>query len=92
MLAGIERATWLSSYCWAQELLYREYFANNDKYSDLNSRFVEDLVHLYAAILTFLIQAHDYYAKGAAGDSFFYRTRGLSHMVSSSPRRCHHKP
>jgi hypothetical protein len=70
MLAGLERATWLASYCWAQERLYREYFADNDKYSDLNDAFIQDLVHLYTAILKFLIQAHKYYIKGAAGNCF----------------------
>jgi hypothetical protein len=70
MLAGFERATWLASYCSAQECLYKEFFADNDKYSDLNNTFIEDLVHLYAAILKFLIQAHHYYSQRTTGDCF----------------------
>jgi hypothetical protein len=68
MLAGLERATWLTFYCSAQERLYKEYFADNDKYSSLNDAFVKDLVHMYAAVLKFLIQASNYYAKNTAGD------------------------
>jgi hypothetical protein len=70
MLAGLERATWLASYCSAQEHLYKEYFADNDRYSDLNNAFTEDLVHLYAEILRFLLEAHSYYTKGAASNFF----------------------
>jgi len=66
MLAGVERATWLTSYCFAQERLYKEYFAANDKYSALNDAFVKDLVDLYAALLKFLIDAHSYFAKSPA--------------------------
>jgi hypothetical protein len=69
MLAGFEHATWLASYCYAQECLYKEYFANNDKYFTLNNAFTGDLVDVYESILTFLLQAHSYYTKGAAGDS-----------------------
>jgi len=68
MLAGLERATWLTFYCSAQERLYKDYFADNDKYSRLNDAFVKDLVHLYAATLKFLIRASNYYAKDTAGD------------------------
>jgi hypothetical protein len=92
MLAGLERATWLASYCSAQEHLYKEYFADNDKYSDLNSAFIGDLVHLYTSILTFLLQAHRYYTKGAAGDSFLATMRDSPHRFSSSPGGCHHTP
>lgn len=70
VLVGLERATWIASYCAAQESLYREYFADNNKYSNLNNLFIEDLVHLYSAVLKFLIQAYKYYTKGAAGDYF----------------------
>ena len=92
MLAGLERATWLASYCFAQERLYREHFANNDKYSDINNAFTEDLVRLYTGILTFLLQAHSYYTNGAAGDSVPTKVHGLSHAIFSSHRRCHRNP
>jgi hypothetical protein len=92
MLVGLERATWLASYCSAQERLYMEYFANNDKYSHLNDAFVENLVYMYMNILKFLIRAHSYYTKGAAGDSFPEMMRDSSHKFSSSHRGCHHKP
>jgi hypothetical protein len=68
MLAGLERATWLTFYCSAQERLYKDYFADNVKYSNLNDAFVEDLVHLYAATLKFLIKAYNYYTKKTTGD------------------------
>jgi len=48
-----------------------EYFADNGKYSHFNDAFIDDLVHLYTAILTFLVQAHKYYTTGAAGNCFF---------------------
>jgi len=83
MLAALERATWLSSYCSAQECLFREYFVDNGKYSALNKAFIEDLVHLYSATLTFLIQAHEYYAKGTIGDSFFYKMGDSSHTFTA---------
>ncbi|KIM28668.1 hypothetical protein M408DRAFT_8505 [Serendipita vermifera MAFF 305830] len=66
MLAGLERATWLTAYCSAQESLYKEYFATNPKYSDINASFVDNLVHLYAAVLKFLVQAHKYFATNTA--------------------------
>jgi hypothetical protein len=68
MVAGLERVTWLTFYCSAQEQLYKDYFANNDKYSSLNDAFVKDLVPLYAAILKFLIRASVFFPQNAAGD------------------------
>jgi hypothetical protein len=68
MVAGLERATWLTSYCSAQERLYWDYFADNVKYSSLNEAFVNDLVPLYAATLKFLIQAFNFFTKNTAGD------------------------
>jgi len=68
MVAGLERATWLTFYCSAQERLYKDYFADNDKYSGLDNAFVKDLVPLYAATLKFLIQAFNYFAENTAGD------------------------
>jgi hypothetical protein len=68
MVAGLERATWLVFYCSAQERLYKDYFADNDKYSGLNNAFLKDLVHLYAATLKFLIEAYNYYVKNTIGD------------------------
>jgi len=67
MVAGLERATWLAFYCSALERLYKDYFADNYKYSDLNDAFVKDLVHLYAATLKFFIEAHNYYDKHTIG-------------------------
>jgi hypothetical protein len=68
MLAGLECATWLTFYCSVQERLYKEYFADNDKYSSLNDHFVKDLVLLYAASLKFLVQAFNYFDKNTLGD------------------------
>jgi hypothetical protein len=68
MVAALERATWLTFWCSAQERLYKDYFADNDKYSSLNDAFVKDLVSLYAAILKFLIQAFKYFDENTAGD------------------------
>jgi hypothetical protein len=84
MLVGFERASWLASYCSAQERLYKEYFADNNKYADLNDAFIKDLVELYSAILKFLIRAHKYFAKGAAGDCFSYNMCNVFHKFFSA--------
>ncbi|KAG9041303.1 hypothetical protein FS842_002606, partial [Serendipita sp. 407] len=69
MVAGLERATWLTSYCSAQERLYKEYFSDNSKYSDLNDAFVQNLVQLYVAVLRFFIQAYRYFGTNTAARS-----------------------
>jgi hypothetical protein len=84
MLAGLERATWLASYCSAQECLYRENFADNVKYSDLNKAFIENLVDLDVAILKFLIRAHKYYPQRTAGDCSPYNMCDTFHKVFSA--------
>ncbi|KIM21727.1 hypothetical protein M408DRAFT_301361 [Serendipita vermifera MAFF 305830] len=66
MLAGLERVTWLSAYCSAQESLHNEHFATNTRYSNINDAFVESLVRLYAAILKFLVRAHQYFTTNTA--------------------------
>ena len=91
-MGGLERATWLISYCSAHERLYKEYFADNDKYSDLNNAFIEDLVQQYAAILKFLIQVHQYYSQRTTGDSFSYTVCDPFNKDFSPRRACLPKP
>jgi len=75
MLCGLERASWLISYCAVHERLYKESFAHDDDYSDLNSRFVQDLIHLYAAIMRFFLQAYVYYTKRTLRNNFYCQMR-----------------